>query len=581
MRFNRRRSDRSDPSRRGIGSGLEALERRDLLTGGGSGPFSVLSSNLGPFSVYLPRDLAVYNPVNHQPAAYSVNHQLEHAGPNSPLLGNAGKIVSGKDRNGNEWAITVHGPGYVVVTDTTPNDGSLDDAINTIQLVGTDINKTYVTGTVVASFRVPNQTSTVPFNTLISTTGVRSVNLNGFDLAQTVTPPAGAPNNTTTGVFLTGGVRELSFNDIIAPIDLATQDAPVNVIIGSAGTRKPVQPTIRVHSIFNTVFDSTATEIPTAPNTVPTVNIIVNGQIKDLSFLSTTQDVIDPSLAYLFPVVSTTGRTAVQTNAIGNLDVQGAAVNFTAAKTATPFQNGATGLNRLGRAHFHGPTDAVGLQVNGDVGSLTYDKGVSNTTNLFLGKTVQGTDIPATQYGTPADQTSFAGAGLVGGQVTARSIRKLTVRNSNVTFQYPTNPDFTQIQGTGQLFAVSRPGNAIANGLITTDQNIGATHITGDLLNTEIKSGFNYASYAAGLEGTRAASSIGPYKQNGSLINGVVSATYRPANHQYGTPLDIAGPGKITGNLNGTVINTGGITPLGNVGTGFYARVKKGRLPKG
>ncbi len=42
--------------------------------------------------------------------------------------------------------ITVHGPGKVIVTDTTPNDGVLDDDINTIQLVGTSINSTYVTG---------------------------------------------------------------------------------------------------------------------------------------------------------------------------------------------------------------------------------------------------------------------------------------------------------------------------------------------------------------------------------------------------------------------------------------------------
>ena len=43
------------------------------------------------------------------------------------------------------------GPGKVIVTDTTPNDGALDDDINTIQLVGTNIHDSYVTGNVIES----------------------------------------------------------------------------------------------------------------------------------------------------------------------------------------------------------------------------------------------------------------------------------------------------------------------------------------------------------------------------------------------------------------------------------------------
>ncbi len=66
------------------------------------------------------------------------------------LLTNQGKVVTGTDRSGNEWTITVHGPGQVIVTDTTPNDGSLDDDIATIQIINSDIRRTYVTGTVVS-----------------------------------------------------------------------------------------------------------------------------------------------------------------------------------------------------------------------------------------------------------------------------------------------------------------------------------------------------------------------------------------------------------------------------------------------
>ena len=39
-------------------------------------------------------------------------------------------MVTGRDREGDEWQITVHGPGAVIVTDATPNDGALDDDLN-------------------------------------------------------------------------------------------------------------------------------------------------------------------------------------------------------------------------------------------------------------------------------------------------------------------------------------------------------------------------------------------------------------------------------------------------------------------
>ena len=41
--------------------------------------------------------------------------------------------------------------------------------------------------------------------------------------------------------------------------------------------------------------------------------------------------------------------------------------------------------------------------------------------------------------------------------------------------------------------------------------------VVGDSVNSEIKSGFHYPSFAAGLEGTRAPSTIGPLRQNGNL----------------------------------------------------------------
>ena len=74
------------------------------------------------------------------------------------------------------------------MTDTTPNDGSLDDNIDTIQIVGSSLDKTYVTGTVSASLLTPTN-STIQFNKLVDTSGVKSIVLNGFTLAQTLPPP--------------------------------------------------------------------------------------------------------------------------------------------------------------------------------------------------------------------------------------------------------------------------------------------------------------------------------------------------------------------------------------------------------
>lgn len=569
MRFNRRRSDRPDKARGRLASSLEALESRSLLSQGG----------VNPFSVYVPRDLPVYYLHTTNPYPYSVQHQLLHnPSTQNSLLGNEGKIVSGKDRHGNEWTITVHGPGTVIVTDTSPNDGSLDDAIDTIQLVGTDIHSTYVTGNVTGSFRTPTS-STTEFNRLVDTDGVRSVVLNGFTLAETVPPAAGGPHNLNTGIFLTGGVNYLSFHDIVAPIDTSSNDASINVVIGDPSTPLPdrVQPTIHLDSIFNTVFDSTATAAPAAtPVTTQGVNIVVNGQLKGLDFISTSNDTVGAGEQFLFPTVATTGRTSVQAIGVGSINVAGGATNFTASRSSVPFQNSFSGLDHLNSAHFRGPTDAVGLNVNGPVGTLHYDRGMGNPAGQFVGTSPAGPLVPATLYGLPADQNGYAASGLVAGQVTATSIKGIRILPANVVTQTPSNPDFVQLFRQGSTVYIPRPGNAMTNSLIASAGDIGKVHIVGNQVNSEIKSGFDYDSFAAGLEGTRAASKIGPLSHRGNQVNGVTSATWRPFTNIYGTPFDTAGPGKIRGSFNGTVTDTQAVTPLGNIGAGFFARTKTG-----
>ena len=563
MRFTRRRSDRPDPARRGRSSSLEVLEDRKLL--------SSYTSTPHPFAVYMPTDLSVQNPITHQPEPFTYQRLIHDQNPQSALLNNQGKVVTGKDRAGNEWTITVHGPGSVIVTDTTPNDGSLDDNIDTIQLIGTSLKNTYVTGTTVGSPFTPTD-STVVFNKLIDTQGVNSVILNGFTLTQTATPGT-ALNNTNTGIFLYGGVRTLEFHNIVAPINASNNDQPINIVIGDPNTPIKVKPTIKFDNIFNTVFNTdTTTAPPPTPQTNPTVNLLINGQLHDLSFVSTTQAPVTAGDQFLFPIVATTGRTAVRAQGIDNIRVRGSAVNFTASRGAVPFQNSLSGLNHLGTAAFDGNADAVGLDVNGTVKHVRFSRGLGNPT---------GTTPSATQFGTPADRYGYPATGLVGGLVTAKKIGTIQAGPANTVIQTAQNRDFVQSRITGFTTVYPQPGNALSSAAIVSAGSIGHTSIHGNLSSSEIKSGFHYPSFAAGLEGTRAKSKISKIAVNGDLVNGVVSATHRPSNGKYGTGVDGKGNGAITGNLGtkNAIYYTGANTPLLNTGTGFYARRKKGYLP--
>ena len=177
--------------------------------------------------------------------------------PNSPGLSNEGKVVSGTDREGDKWTITVHGPGKVIVTDTTPNDGALDDDINTIQLVGTslEIDLRHRECDRVEPIRnCTDRAAIILFNELIATSGVKSIELNGFDAVEPVTPAVTNP----TGVFLYGGVRNaLVRQHRCADRHRRSTRAPYQIVIGDANTPLKVQPSIYLNNITNLVFNST------------------------------------------------------------------------------------------------------------------------------------------------------------------------------------------------------------------------------------------------------------------------------------------------------------------------------------
>jgi hypothetical protein len=145
MSLSRMRPDRPGPARaRGRrATPVEVLETRQLLSG----------SN---FSYYNPADLPNSVKPGNVPLPV-IGHPIGIGDQTLASLGNQGKSVTGHDRNGTTWTITVYGPGQVIVSDVT-NDGVLDDDIATIQLVGTTA-ATHVIGQTVQSTTTLNALS--------------------------------------------------------------------------------------------------------------------------------------------------------------------------------------------------------------------------------------------------------------------------------------------------------------------------------------------------------------------------------------------------------------------------------------
>ena len=213
--------------------------------------------------------------------------------------------------------------------------------------------------------------------------------------------------------------------------------------------------------------------------------------------------------------------------------------------------------------------------------------------------------LPATSYGAPLGSEGYPAHGLLGGVITAKKIRSLKVGPADYTTQTAQNPTLVNTGSTGTAtHYLVNPGTALTNAAITTQGSIGSASVTGDQLNSEIKTGFDYQSYLAGLEGTREASRIARLKLRGDLVSSVDSATFSPAKdaatgqYVYSTTTGKAGAGSITGTsgaavghgiraasysrsiLAGSAYNTGGRTALGNYGAGVFARQIRGKLPK-
>lgn len=561
MGFRRRRSERAKPVRRTLQASPEALETRQLLSGNRVNPYLV-------HSVLLPDTRATHTP------AVRFNHPYGATARQLSFLDNDGKILTGTDREGDMWQITVHGPGAVIVTDATPNDGALDDDLVSIQIVNSDPHKTFITGNVSASARVQSN-GVVYFENLFAENGVHSIELNGFTLARTTVPNDGELANEGAEIYLPGGVGLLSFNDVFAEIDLAFNDQPIDIIIGRENSPLPFAPSIRIGSIFNTVYDSEVL-FPEAgvPPTDPTVRILVNGEIDKLDMVSATGFAIDPPGAeFVFPKVATTGRTQIRTLAINHMKAVGSLRNTTVSRGPVPFANGQSGLRRLGGLKVGGVTDGLGIDVSqGNIGGMALARGLGDPIGGLPGDIHRGE--PSTQFGNAA-------FGLMGGLITARRLGHLKVAPSSVELDVTQDPEYRQQDRTNWTKYYPRNGRALLNAAIVVDGSIGPVNIVGDAQNSEIKSGTNYRSILAGLEGERATSQIGRVRWRGHLVDSVMAATYRTGpDRAYGTADDTPGPGRINGELkHGYIYQNGNETVLDNTGAGFFARRKRGYLP--
>src|SRR5262245_8594047 len=100
QRFTRGRAGRPDSARRGLGASVEAVASRALRSGLAVRPYR---------PALYPRT------VEHTTPPLVVGHPIGSGARRLSFLDNDGKIITGKDRQGNEYTITVHGPGVAIV----------------------------------------------------------------------------------------------------------------------------------------------------------------------------------------------------------------------------------------------------------------------------------------------------------------------------------------------------------------------------------------------------------------------------------------------------------------------------------
>lgn len=580
MPLQNRRSDshRVQRTKNEVGRSVESLEGRELM--------ATLSSS--QFQFYTTHDIPVQT--KWHLGSFQYPYHAAEAGPKRLMyLDNSNRVLYGEDREGDQYVITVHGPGEVVVTDVTPNDGVLMDDIDTIQIVGSNPHTTYVTAQVTSSNRVLTD-GMVRFQQLISENGVNSIILNGFALAQTL--PINEDNTVVqpgVGIFLPNGVQTLQIADVEAYNDVSGVYAtnPVRIVVGDPASPLKKAPIIRVGTIYNTMYSSQADGVPNVPQTTPTVSFEVYGPTHAITTNAITRQMPVAGLEARYPKPGAQGLTSIATTSIGQFQAIGG-VNYTriARNTGTNISP-TTALDHAGLIHIGGTADALSVSSNGPIRSLRLMRGLGDP---------DGTSTATQYYGTTAGQKGFPAYGYMGGQINAGAINRINIGAANTIMQYSNSPQFIQrTQGVTNYFP--RAGSAMTNAAITTSGSMGtkAVHtgsinhfgkrihsdatgvlIRGDLSRSEIASGFDYNQYVTGVSPVTGPSVIRGLRMKGSLVDSVISASYAPdtATQDFLQDTDQVSPGAIHGGIYGPGLayDDGRGTALGRLGSGVFAR---------
>ena len=370
-------------------------------------------------------------------------------------------------------------------------------------------------------------TGTIPFNELIATSAVKSIELNGFTLTDQVSPGVTTP----TGIFLYGGVKTLSFNSIVAQLDTSVMTTPYQIVIGTSNTPLKVAPSIYVNNIQDLVFDSTSTTVPTAPVTSPTVQFMINGMHPELR-----HHLGHPGPDHgRFPVRVPGGRARPAGRPCRQ---RGRTTSTCTARPRTSPCRGPRSRSARRAAAWTTSTRRRSAALPTPLAStsratsskLTFKRGLGNPSGVYSAVTSSGQPLPATTYGYTQGSTGYPAAGELGGVVSAKHIHKLMVGPANAFAQTAQNPEFVQSASTDSPYYQATPGYRAHQ---RDHRDLGLDRQRHDqrarLRTPRSRRASTIPRMSPGCEGTRAASHIGKLRLNGGLVNSDISATFRPA----------------------------------------------------
>ena len=221
---------------------------------------------------------------------------------------------------------------------------------------------------------------------------------------------------------------------------------------------------------------------------------MINGVLQNFDIVSATQGPITAGFQFEFPVVGTTGRTAVQATAVNNLNVAGSAVNLTVSQASQPVL-----VAEQRRDHIC--TRRLRRQRRRRRARCQRERSASSPSSAGWA-TRAASSPPRRPAARRCRRRSTARRGLdrlsrrgrtsaacprqaastswSSGRPTSRADRPESRRSSSVASKVPDLP--------GQPRATPSPTRSI-----TTSGSIGKADIAGSLHNSEIKTGFDYA----------------------------------------------------------------------------------------